>query len=54
MPLYQQIIATMPKYPPEKLVALFRTHAKIILDSGGIVRGLEHHGVRPLPEQSRK
>ena len=54
MPLYQQIIATMPKYPADKLVSLFQSHAKVILEHKGIVRGIEHHGIRPLPEQGRR
>jgi hypothetical protein len=46
MPLYQQIIVAIPKYPKEGLVSLFRKHAKTIIDSGGVVRGVEvrNHG----------
>jgi hypothetical protein len=39
MPLYQQIIGTMPKYSSEKLVNLFKLHAKIVMEHGGIIRG---------------
>ena len=54
MPLYQQIIATMPKYSPGSLVNLFKQHAKVVMDHGGIVRGIEHHGIRPLPEKTKR
>lgn len=54
MPLYHQIIVALPKYSKEGLVALFRKHTKTILDNGGVVRGIEHHGIRPLPERARR
>mmetsp|Transcript_26590 Transcript_26590/g.26840 ORF Transcript_26590/g.26840 Transcript_26590/m.26840 type:complete len:129 (+) Transcript_26590:205-591(+) len=54
MPLYQQIIVTIPSFGKEGLVSLFRRHAKAVLDNGGVVRGIEHHGVRPLPERARR
>ena len=54
MPLYQQIIVTLPKLPKENLVQLFRKHTKLIQDHGGVVRGLENNGVRPLPEKAKK
>ena len=41
MPLYQQIIVAIPKYPKEGLVSLFRKHTKTIVDNGGVVRGIE-------------
>jgi hypothetical protein len=41
MPLYQQIIVAIPKYPKEGLVSLFRKHTKTIMDNGGVVRGIE-------------
>jgi ribosomal protein S6 len=54
MPLYHQIIVTLPKYPKDGLVQLFKRHTKMILDNGGVVRGVEHHGIRPLPERARR
>ena len=54
MPLYQQIIATMPKYSTVNLVNLFKQHARIVIEHGGVVRGIEHHGIRPLSEKTRR
>ena len=54
MPFYQQIIVALPKYPKEGLVAICRKHAKTIIDNGGLVRGIENHGVRPLSERARR
>jgi ribosomal protein S6 len=54
MPLYQQIILTIPKYTSEALVTLFKKHTKLIMKSGGTVRAIEHSGVRPLPEKTKR
>ena len=54
MPLYHQIIVTLPKFGKEGLVTLFKKHSKTILELGGIIRGIEHHGIRPLPERARR
>lgn len=54
MPLYQQIILTLPKLPKEALVNIFRKHTKTVLDNKGNVRGIENHGVRALPERTRR
>ena len=54
MPLYHQIIVALPKYPKDGLVTLFRKHTKTIMDNGGVVRGIENHGIRPLPERARR
>jgi len=54
MPLYHQIIVTLPKYSREGLVGLFKKHTRTVLDNGGVVRGIEHHGIRPLPERARR
>ena len=54
MPLYQQIIVCLPGYDKSGLVKLFRKHAKLIQKSGGVVRAIEHNGVRPLPERARR
>ena len=40
MVLYQHIILTMPQFTKTP--------------KGGVVRGIEHHGVRPLCERSKK
>ena len=53
MPLYQQMILTMPKFKTN-LVNLFRLHAKVVMEYGGTVRGIEHHGVRPLQERATR
>jgi len=44
----------MPQFTKTPLVSLFRRHTKAILAKGGVVRGIEHHGVRPLCERSKK
>ena len=54
MPFYQQIIVALPKYPKEGLVSICRKHANTIISNGGLVRGIENHGVRPLPERARR
>ena len=54
MPLYQQLILAMPKVPKDSLVRLFKNHTEIILKNGGVVRGIENHGVRPLPSRARR
>ena len=53
MPLYQQVIVCLPKFQQEGLVKLFRNHTKLVQKLGGTVRGLEHNGVRPLPEKAK-
>jgi hypothetical protein len=54
MPLYQQIFQVLPKFPLEGLVSMFKKHSKTILNLGGNVRGIENHGLRPLPERTRR
>ena len=54
MPLYQQIILTIPKYTNEALVTLFKKHTKLILKSGGTVRAIEHNGIRPLQREDQE
>ena len=54
MPFYQQIILTIPKFAKDSLVQLFKKHTKLILKNGGNVRAIEHSGVRPLPERTKR
>jgi ribosomal protein S6 len=54
MPPYQQLIVTMPKVAKESLVRLFKSHSEIVMKGGGVVRGIENHGVRPLPSRARR
>jgi len=54
MPLYHQIIVALPRYPKEGLVNMFRKHSKLVMSAGGVVRGIENHGVRPLPERATR
>lgn len=54
MPFYQQLIVTMPKFSKEALVGLFKRHSKLVIENGGVVRGIEHHGIRPLPERATR
>ena len=54
MPLYQQMIMMLPKAPKDRMVKILQQHAKIVLDSGGNYRGVENHGIRPLPERTRR
>lgn len=52
--MYQQIIIALPKYPSTSLVTTFKNHANVIFQNGGIYRGIEHHGIRPLPERATR
>lgn len=54
MPLYQQTILVVPKRAPEKLVDLFKTYTRTILRKGGVVRSIENHGLRPLPQRTTR
>lgn len=54
MPLYSQLIIALPKTKGPELVAICRRHAKLILDNGGVVRGIENHGIRPLPARAKR
>ena len=54
MPFYQQMILCMPKYSVENLVGLFKRHAKTVLENGGVLRGIENHGIKPLPERTKR
>jgi hypothetical protein len=54
MPLYQQIVVAMPKTPIPNLVDLFKRYTKTLVNSGGIVRGIENHGIRPLQEKGKR
>lgn len=54
MPLYSQLIIALPGLPKPDLVALCRNHAKLVLEFGGVVRGIENHGVRPLPASAKR
>lgn len=54
MPLYQQLIIALPNCPKPDLVALCRQHSKLILDQGGVVRGIENHGIRTLPARAKR
>lgn len=54
MPLYSQLIVALPGCSKEALVTMCRRHAKLILDNGGVVRGIENHGVRPLPARAKR
>lgn len=54
MPLYQQIIVALPKYSKQNLSELFKNYSLTILNHGGVVRGIEHHGIRMLPEQAKR
>eukprot|EP00598_Pedospumella_elongata_P001702 CAMPEP_0184967494 /NCGR_PEP_ID=MMETSP1098-20130426/858_1 /TAXON_ID=89044 /ORGANISM="Spumella elongata, Strain CCAP 955/1" /LENGTH=114 /DNA_ID=CAMNT_0027488965 /DNA_START=94 /DNA_END=438 /DNA_ORIENTATION=+ len=44
----------LPKAPKDRMVKILQQHAKIVLDSGGNYRGVENHGIRPLPERTRR
>ena len=54
MPLYSQLIVALPGCSKESLVTMCRKHAKLILDNGGVVRGIENHGIRPLPARAKR
>jgi ribosomal protein S6 len=54
MPLYQQIVVALPKFPNQALVEVFKKYSGIILSNGGVIRGIENHGIRPLAEQAKR
>ncbi len=54
MPLYQQLIVALPKYPNEGLVKLMQKFSKVVMDNGGVVRSVENNGVRPLAERAKR
>lgn len=54
MPLYSQLIIALPRCKAPELVSICRRHAKLILDNGGVVRGIENHGIRPLPARAKR
>ena len=54
MPVYQQIIVTMPRSKPPALVELFKKYTQSIISNGGVVRGIENHGIRPLSERATR
>lgn len=54
MPVYEQIIFTVPKLTSDILANLFRGYGKAVLLNGGNFRGLMNHGIRPLPELARR
>ena len=54
MPLYEQIIVTMPKTTVPTLVELFKRYTREVVSLGGVVRGIENHGIRPLPERAKR
>ncbi|CAM9775109.1 unnamed protein product [Chrysoparadoxa australica] len=49
MPFYHQVAVLKPTLQPHDLTRIYRRVCKEILKSGGIVRCVEHHGLRSLP-----
>ena len=54
MPLYQHIVVALPSLSKAGLVDIFKRYSNTVLSSGGVVRGIEHHGIRPLAERARR
>ena len=54
MPLYEHIILTIPQFPTASLVNIFRKYGKAIIDNKGNLRGIQNHGIRPLPARTTK
>jgi ribosomal protein S6 len=54
MPLYHQVILLSPSKTSVILADVFRKYARTILGKGGVVRSIENHGVRALPERTRR
>ena len=44
----------MPSFSKAGLVDIFKRYSNTVLSSGGIVRGIEHYGIRPLAERARR
>ncbi len=54
MPLYQQIILVAPKQGLDKVQEVFKNYVLTVLRNGGVVRAIENHGIRPLPERTMR
>ena len=54
MPLYQHIILTLPKANKNNLSDVFRRYADIAFAFKGNLRGIENHGIRNLPERTKR
>jgi len=54
MPLYEVLCVANPKAPVTNITRLFQRCSAIVLRSGGVVRGVEHLGIRHLAFPMRK
>ena len=54
MPLYQHIVVAFPKFKRSALVELFQRMTAVVIKEGGVVRGIENHGIRPLAEKAKR
>eukprot|EP01031_Cornospumella_fuschlensis_P028333 gene28333-34209_t len=54
MPLYHQIIVASHHKTPHMLADVFRRYARTVLGKGGVVRSIENHGIRSLPERAKR
>eukprot|EP01035_Chromulina_nebulosa_P002593 gene2593-3516_t len=53
MPLYHHVILILPRSPINNLTLLFKKYAATVIETGGTIRSIENHGVRPLPERTK-
>jgi ribosomal protein S6 len=54
MPTYQQILVALPKCDKTELCNIVRRYANVVLENGGVLRGVDNHGLRMLPERSKR
>ncbi len=43
-----------PTKAPQMLTDMFRRYARTIMGKGGVVRSIENHGLRTLPERAKR
>ncbi len=48
-----QLVTLKPTVSPPELTKLYRALCQTVLDSGGTIRCIEHHGIRQLPYRFR-
>lgn len=54
MPLYHQILLINPAKSPTLVAEMFRRYARFVIAEGGVLRGIENHGVRVLPARTSR
>lgn len=53
MPSYHQVLLFRSCSPPSEIIGLLKSQVELISRVGGVVRGFENHGIRPLADKTR-